>query len=82
LFTSLATTWSLLATVCLLWPGFGTTHPDDHLPAGFQGQQVEYELLTITPILAVVAAVAAYIFMRPTRSSRVHNRILKSGRGW
>ena len=46
LLTIVATAWSLLAAVCLLWPGFGTTHPDDHLPAGFEGQRVEYELLT------------------------------------
>ena len=66
LVTILATAWSLLATICLLWPGFGTTHPDDHLPAGFEGQRVEYELLTIAPILVVIAAVAAYTFTRPT----------------
>ena len=68
--TILATAWSLLATVCLLWPGFGTTHPDDHLPAGFEGQRVEYEVLTIAPILAVVGVVAAYMLLRPTTSGR------------
>jgi len=74
LVTILATAWSLLATVCLLWPGFGTAHPDDHLPAGFQGQRGQYELLTIAPILAVVAAVATYMFIGPTRSSRVQQQ--------
>jgi amino acid transporter len=68
--TILATAWSLLATVCLLWPGIGTTHPDDHLPAGFEGQRVEYEVLTIAPILAVVGVVAAYMLLRPTSSGR------------
>ncbi len=68
--TILATAWSVLASVCLLWPGFGTAHPDDHLPAGFEGQRVEYEVLTIAPILAVAAAVAAYMFIRPRRSDR------------
>lgn len=64
LLTILATAWSLLAAVCLLWPGFGTAHPDAHLPAGFEGQRVEYELLTIVPILAVLVAVSAYMFRR------------------
>ena len=71
LLTIVATAWSLLAAVCLLWPGFGTAHPDDHLPAGFEGQRVEYELLTIAPILAVVAVVIAYMVRSPAwRSSR------------
>jgi len=74
LVTILATAWSLLATICLLWPGFGTPHPDDHLPAGFEGQRVEYELLTIAPILTVVAAVAAYVMMRLARGPRAGNR--------
>jgi amino acid transporter len=38
--TVLATGWSLLATVCLLWPGFGTPEPDLALPAGFEGQRM------------------------------------------
>jgi amino acid transporter len=63
----LATGWSVLATVCLLWPGFGTARPDDHLPAGFEGHRGEYELLALTPLLAVVAVVAAYVFIVPGR---------------
>jgi amino acid transporter len=58
--TALATGWSLLATVCLLWPGFGTSTPDSHLPAGFEGERLEFELLVLSPIVAVVLACAAY----------------------
>ena len=67
LLTILATGWSLLATICLLWPGFGTARPNDHLPAGFAGARLEYEVLTLAPVLGVVAAVAGYVFLRPTR---------------
>jgi amino acid transporter len=67
LVTLLATGWSLLASICLLWPGFGTGHPDAHLPAGFEGQRGQYELLALVPVLVVVVAVAAYMMMRPTR---------------
>ncbi len=63
----LATGWSLLATICLLWPGFGTGRPDEHLPAGFEGQRGEYELLTLAPVVAVVVVVAAYMLIRPAQ---------------
>ena len=39
LVTVLATGWSLLAAICLLWPGFGTADPDATLPAGFEGDR-------------------------------------------
>ena len=45
LISVVATGWSLLAAVCLLWPGFGTADPDAALPAGFEGQRLQFELL-------------------------------------
>lgn len=58
--TALSTVWSLLVTVCLLWPGFGTGDPDGALPAGFEGERAQFELLVLGPVVAVVVAVAAY----------------------
>ena len=60
LVASLATGWSVLAAICLLWPGLGTADPDAALPAGFASQRGQFELLILTPIAAVVAAVTAY----------------------
>jgi glutamate:GABA antiporter len=60
LVTLLATGWSLLVGVCLLWPGFGTSDPNAHLPAGFEGQRLQFEVLVLAPILCVIAACAAY----------------------
>jgi hypothetical protein len=59
LITVLATGWSLLATACLLWPGLGTADPDASLPAGFNGQRLQFELLVLAP-LAVVAACTVF----------------------
>lgn len=58
--TALSTGWSLLAVICLLWPGAGTATPDAYLPAGFEGQRAQFQALVIAPIVAVVVAVAAY----------------------
>jgi glutamate:GABA antiporter len=49
-----ATAWSALATLCLVWPGFGTIDPDASLPAGFAHQRVQFELLVLLPIAFVV----------------------------
>ena len=54
--TALATGWSLVAAVCLLWPGFGTADPDAALPAGFEGERLQFELLVLTPLLVVLLA--------------------------
>jgi glutamate:GABA antiporter len=43
----LATGWSLLVAVCLLWP--------TALPDGFEGQRLEFELLVLAPVVAVAA---------------------------
>jgi amino acid transporter len=52
--SGLATAWSLLAVVCLLWPGFGTPRPDDALPGGFEGDRTAFELLVISPLVALL----------------------------
>jgi amino acid transporter len=56
LITILATGWSLLVTACLLWPGLGTADPDAALPAGFEGQRLQFELLVLAPLAVVLAA--------------------------
>jgi len=50
-----ATAWSALAAVCLLWPGFGTGDPDAALPAGFAGDRAGFEVLVLVPIAALIA---------------------------
>jgi hypothetical protein len=62
-----ATGWSLLAVVCLLWPGFGTPDPDAALPAGFEGQRATFEMLVLSPIAALLPACAGfYLLGRPS----------------
>ena len=60
LITVLATGWSLLVTACLLWPGLGTADPGASLPAGFEGQRLQFELLVLAPLAAVVAACTVF----------------------
>jgi amino acid transporter len=60
LITVLATGWSLLVTACLLWPGLGTADPDAALPAGFEGQRLQFELLVLAPLATVVAACTVF----------------------
>jgi amino acid transporter len=60
LVTALATGWSALAAICLLWPGLGTADPDAALPMGFAAQRGQFELLVLTPVAAVIAAATAY----------------------
>jgi hypothetical protein len=66
-----ATGWALLATACLLWPGFATTHPDDSLPAGFEGERLEFELLVLSPLTLVLLIACTFhvIGARDARSS-------------
>jgi amino acid transporter len=77
LVTGLVTGWSLLAAVCLLWPGLGTAHPDAALPAGFASQRGPFELLVLTPIGAVIAVTTAYYLA----TRRDPNRPLRPGDG-
>ena len=61
--SAVATGWSLLAAVCLLWPGFGTAHPDAALPAGFEGQRTTFELLVLCPIAALLVVCAGFYLL-------------------
>ncbi len=49
-----------VAAVCLLWPGIGTSDPDAALPAGFEGQRFQFEVLVLLPIIVVFAASTTY----------------------
>ena len=68
LVTGLATGWSLLAAVCLLWPGLGTADPDAALPAGFASQRGQFELLVLIPIGAVIGVTTVYYLATRRRS--------------
>ena len=70
LVTGLATGWSLLAAVCLLWPGLGTADPDAALPAGFASQRGQFELLVLIPIGAVIGVTTVYYLATRTRRRR------------
>jgi glutamate:GABA antiporter len=50
----LCTGWTALATASLIYPGFGTSHPDASLPDGWAGQRGNYELTQIVPLAALI----------------------------
>jgi amino acid transporter len=65
---SLATAWAVFVGIELIWPGFGSAHPDASLPAGFAGQRLQFELSQIIPLLAVVGiGLIFYALGKPTR---------------
>jgi amino acid transporter len=72
LFSALTFGWSLLATAALLWPGLGQSHPNDSLPAGFEGQRLEYEMSQFIPLgIFVLLGVLFYVLGAPTRRNEV-----------
>jgi amino acid transporter len=69
--TIITTAWSLLAAVCLLWPGFGTPDPDLALPAGFADDRATFEFLVLAPIaLLLVMHSAFYVYERRREGHR------------
>jgi amino acid transporter len=60
LVSCVATAWSALAALCLLWPGFGTSDPDTALPAGFEGERGEFELLVLSPVLLLTLLASVF----------------------
>lgn len=71
------TFWALLATVALIWPGFGVGwfgtggNPNDSLAAlNFSHQRLQYELSQIVPLLVIVAVgLVFYLLGRGTREA-------------
>jgi amino acid transporter len=64
----LCTFWAALATASLVYPGFGTSHPDASLPDGWAGRRDAYELAQIVPLAAVILlGLAFYAAGTPTR---------------
>jgi amino acid transporter len=65
----LCTAWSALATIALLYPGFGTSKPDDSLPDGWAGQRGAYEVSQFLPLAVLIAlGVLFYVLGAPTRA--------------
>ncbi len=71
--SALTTGWALLATIALLWPGFGTSNPDSALQGlGFGGQRLQYELSQFIPLVILAGVgVLFYVFGRDTRRHMV-----------
>jgi amino acid transporter len=64
----LCTAWAALATVALLYPGFGTSDPNSALPDGWSGQRGAYELSQFVPLAALIGlGLLFYALGAPTR---------------
>jgi amino acid transporter len=76
LISILTTAWALLATIALLWPGFGTSNPDASLPTGFAGQRLQFELSQVIPLVVLLAVgVLFYYLGSDTRSHLVERKM-------
>ena len=70
------TFWALLATVALIWPGFGVNwfgaggNPNDNLAAlSFSHQRLQYELTQIVPLAVIVGAGVVFYLLGGRRNS-------------
>jgi amino acid transporter len=73
----LCTLWAALATVALLYPGFGTSNPDDSLPDGWAGQRGSYEVSQFLPLaVLVLLGLAFYAAGAKTRAQAVDVKIV------
>jgi amino acid transporter len=64
----LCTFWAALATVALLYPGFGTSDPNSSLPDGWAGQRGSYEVSQFVPLLVLIGlGFLFYALGAPTR---------------
>jgi hypothetical protein len=64
------TFWALLATVALIWPGFGINwfggggDPNDNLAAlSFSHQRLQYELTQVVPLAVIVGVGVVFYFL-------------------
>jgi amino acid transporter len=64
----LCTGWSALATVALLYPGFGTSNPDASLPTGFEHARGAFERSQFIPLaILILLGFIFYAAGTPTR---------------
>jgi amino acid transporter len=69
---ALTTLFAALATIGLLYPGFGAANPDDSLPSGFANDRLTYEMTQVIPLLLIIAVgVLFYVAGSGTRSRMV-----------
>jgi glutamate:GABA antiporter len=62
--------WALLATICLVWPGFGRADPDAALPSGFD--RLGFEATQVLPLLVFLAVGLSFPrFGRPAAAQRL-----------
>jgi amino acid transporter len=73
--------WTILASVALLWPGFGTSDPDSSLPAGFAGQRLQYELSQFVPLL-FLTVLGAVFYLSGKRTRREVTSPIGSAAGY
>jgi ABC-type multidrug transport system permease subunit len=77
--SALTTLWALLATVALIWPGFGVdwfglhANPNDALATlRFSHERLQYELSQVVPLIVLVAiGVVFYLVGTRTREQTV-----------
>jgi amino acid transporter len=70
--TILTTGWAMLATIALLYPGFGTSDPDSSLPEGFEGQRGAFEASQFIPLAILIGLGLIFYWMgAPTRAKQV-----------
>jgi glutamate:GABA antiporter len=68
----LTTVWAALATVALLFPGFGTKHPDESLPEGFAHARGAFETSQFIPLAILIGiGLIFYAMGAPTRAKTV-----------
>ena len=64
----LTTAWAAFTTLALLYPGIGTAHPDQSLPAGFAGERGAYERSQLIPLgVMIIVGLIFYALGRRTR---------------
>jgi selenocysteine lyase/cysteine desulfurase/amino acid transporter len=56
--SGLATAWSALTLLAVLWPGLTTAAPDAYLPDGFAGDRAGFLVAELVPLAAMVVAAA------------------------
>src|SRR5262249_34917090 len=70
--TILTTGWAILATVALLYPGFGTSDPDSSLLEGFEGQRGAFEALQFILLAVLIGLGLVFYWLgAPTRRRQV-----------